>query len=103
MTLCGPLAGILVSRPSDLTPHLDCRPPLFFSMWTEKLLPAIDSCHAIGMLRPILCSLGVCSTPKVVGSGGVVADRHYFGGPRSGPWVGSGIEVETVHAITRVP
>ena len=41
-------------------------------------------------------------TPKVVGSGGVVCDRHHFGGLRSGPWVGQGSRWKAVYALTRV-
>ena len=37
----------------------------------HRILFLIKSCHDIGMLRPILWSLGAASTPKVVGSGGV--------------------------------
>ena len=42
----------------------------------HRIFLKIKSCHDIGMLRPILWSLGTCSTPKVVGYGGVVADIH---------------------------
>ena len=45
-------------------------------MWEHRIFFKIKSCHAIGMLRPILWSLGASSTPKVVGSGAAVWDRH---------------------------
>ena len=50
-------------------------------MWKHRIFLKIKSCHDIGMLRPILWSLGVSETPKVVGSGGVVGDIHVCSTP----------------------
>ena len=74
-----------------------------WNMSQVLIFSGIESCHDIGMLRPILWSFGAASAPTVVESGGVVADGHDFGGLRSGPWAGSGIEMKAVHALTRVP
>ena len=71
-------------------------------MWTEKLFSGIESCHAIGMLRPILWSLGAASTPRVVGSDGIVADTHVCSTPDQAPVLSHHRALELTARIPRV-
>ena len=69
----------------------------------HRIFLKIKSCHAIGMVRPILWSLGVSETPTVVGSGGVVADIHVCSNPDRDPVLGHRRALELTARIHRVP